>query len=235
MKLGSMQPYFFPYLGYFALIKHSDRFIFFDTPQYIRHGWCNRNRILKQDGTPSYITVPIKKAPRETAIKDILIDNQTDWRKRIFGQLMIYKKTAPNYERVIDFMKDILHRDYERLSELAIDSTIAVSKYLGIMTELEIFSEMKLEIDEVNAPDEWALNMTKALHYDEYINPPGGMSFFDRTKYEREGITLKFLALNPYEYDQRRNIFVPDLSVIDAMMFCCPEEINAILDDYSLS
>ena len=51
MKLGIMQPYFFPYIGYFSLIKYVDRFVFFDTPQYISHGWVNRNRILKQDGT----------------------------------------------------------------------------------------------------------------------------------------------------------------------------------------
>ena len=73
MKLGIMQPYFLPYIGYFSLIHYVDEFIFFDTPQYISHGWVNRNRILKQGGGTNYIVVPIAKARRETPIKDIQI------------------------------------------------------------------------------------------------------------------------------------------------------------------
>ena len=46
MKIAIMQPYLFPYIGYFSLIKNTDHFVFFDTPQYIRKGWINRNRII---------------------------------------------------------------------------------------------------------------------------------------------------------------------------------------------
>lgn len=233
--LASMQPYFFPYLGYFSLIKHCDKFIFFDTPQYIRHGWCNRNRILKHDGTPNYITVPIKKAPRETPINEIMIDNSADWRAKIFGQLNVYKKTAPNYEQVIDFLHGVLDCENESLSRLCISTTKAVCEFLGIIADFGVFSEMELAIDDIHAPDEWALNMTKALHYDCYVNPPGGMSFFDPEKYAASGVKLEFLALDEsVSYDQRLPEFVPALSVIDAMMFCTPEEISALLDRFSL-
>lgn len=50
LKLGIMQPYFFPYAGYFSLIDYSDKFVFFDTSQYIKKGWVNRNRILNPRG-----------------------------------------------------------------------------------------------------------------------------------------------------------------------------------------
>ena len=93
---------------------------------------------------------------------------------------------------------------------------------------------MNLGIDEVNAPDEWALNITKALHYNCYVNPPGGMSFFAPEKYAASGIRLEFLALDLVPYNQRLPEFVPGLSVIDAMMFCTPEEISALLDRFSL-
>ncbi|MBR0150528.1 MAG: WbqC family protein [Synergistaceae bacterium] len=235
MRLGIMQPYFFPYLGYFALIKYCNRFIFFDTPQYIRHGWCNRNRILKQDGTPSYITVPVKKSPRETPINKILIDNSADWRGKIFGQLNIYRKSAPNYDRVIEFLRGVLGGEYESLSRLCIDTTKAVCSLLGIRTEFDTLSEMDIVFDEPHAPDEWCLNITKALDYPCYVNPPGGMSFYDRAKYERSGIKLEFLAANLHEYSQMKgHEFVPGLSVIDALMFLKPDEVSAMLDDYSV-
>ena len=232
--LASMQPYFFPYLGYFSLIKYCDKFILFDTAQYIRRGWCNRNRILKQDGTPTYIVVPIQKTSYETPINKILIDNKTDWRSRIFGQLNVYKKKAPNYRRVIDFLHGILDCEHESLSELCISTTKAVCEFLGISADFCVFSEMDLGIDDVNAPDEWALFTAKALGYDCYVNPPGGMSFYDSEKYAASGIRLEFLALELVPYDQRLPEFVPGLSVIDAMMFCSSEEISALLDRFSL-
>lgn len=235
MRLGSMQPYFFPYLGYFALIKNSDRFIFFDTPQYIRHGWCNRNRILKNDGTPTYITVPLRKTPYDTPINKMLIDNSANWKGRLFGQIDVYRKIAPRYRQVKAFLEEILSPDYDLLSVLCVETTKAVCSLLGIKTEFSVFSEMNIAIDEVHAPDEWALNTAKALGYDCYVNPPGGMSFYDRAKYERSGIKLEFLVANLREYDQHmKREFVPGLSVIDALMFLSPDEVSAMLDDYSV-
>ena len=73
VRLGIMQPYFFPYLGYFDLINRTDRWIVFDTAQYIRHGWVNRNRILHSDSEWQYILVPLKKHSRKAAIKDIAV------------------------------------------------------------------------------------------------------------------------------------------------------------------
>ncbi len=95
MKLAIMQPYFLPYLGYFALIKHTDKFIVFDTPQYIRHGWIERNRILKPSEGWQYINVPLEKRPRDIAIKDLRIRQNDDWRRKILAQLEHYKKRLP--------------------------------------------------------------------------------------------------------------------------------------------
>ena len=79
MKLAIMQPYFFPYLGYLSLIKNTDRFILFDTVQFIRHGWIERNRVLKQGDGWQYISIPLEKHEQTTLIKDIKIKNtETD-------------------------------------------------------------------------------------------------------------------------------------------------------------
>ncbi len=233
MRLGIMQPYFFPYLGYFSLIKYSERFVFFDTPQYISHGWVNRNRILKPDGTPGYITVPIQKAKQTATIEEILISENSDWKEKIYGQLTSYKRKAPRYNDTIEFLHSILDKDYHNsLSVLNIETTKEVCNYLGIQRQFDTFSEMNLNIDDVKMPDEWALNITKALGGDIYVNPPGGQSFFDKNKYTANNIELQFLKSNLKPYIQRIGRFEPGLSVIDAMMFCNPEEINDILDDF---
>ena len=182
MKLGIMQPYFFPYIGYFSLIKYVDRFVFFDTPQYISHGWVNRNRILKQDGTANYFIVPIKKTSHLTPINKVFVNNDIQWKEKIYGQLSVYKRKAPYYAHVMAVIKNILDKPWENLSALNICGIKEICKFLSISTPFDIFSQMDLEIGDVSASDEWALNITKAMGYDVYVNPPGGMSFFDREK-----------------------------------------------------
>ena len=234
MRLAIMQPYFLPYIGYFSLIKHADQFILFDTPQFIRHGWIERNRILKQNGEPLYIGVPLIKHPRETIIKEIAIDNNQNWKEKILAQLVLYKKKAPNYWKVISLLKDIFKQDFTSITELNFFTLKAICEYLGIKTPISIWSEMNVEIEEVNAPDEWALNICKALKADMYYNPTGGMSFFDKAKYEKAGIDLKFMEMAPTVYRQFSTEFLPFLSIIDVIMFCDTKEIGKMLDQYNL-
>lgn len=232
MKLGIMQPYFFPYLGYFSLIKYVDHFVFFDTPQYIVRGWVNRNRILKQDGTATYIGVPVRKSARETAIKDICINNDEKWKEKIYGQLAVYKKKAPYYKTVIDLMRDILDKKWESLSELNICGIEAVCGALGINRKFDIFSRMDLRIGTINAADEWALQISKSMGYDVYVNPPGGKSFFDIEKYTAQNIKVEFLQNELVPYVQKKEHFEAGLSIVDVMMFCDVKETNELLDKY---
>ncbi len=235
MILGIMQPYFFPYIGYYALIKYTDRFIFFDTPQYISHGWMNRNRILKQGGSWNYMTVPIKKTGRDTAIKDILINDSEPWKEKIYGQLSVYKKKAPRYRETMEVVRAVLEKDYGgSLCALNVASVREICDFLGIGREFDVYSQMNLEIEEVHAPDEWALNITKALNGNIYVNSPGGMSFFSHEKYKENHIELKFLQVHLKPYVQRIGHFEPGLSVIDVMMFNSVEDIREMLDDYVL-
>lgn len=229
-----MQPYFFPYLGYYALIKHSDYFVVFDTSQFIRHGWIERNRILKPNEGWQYIKVPLEKHCRNTAIKDIIIKHKSDWRKKIIAQLEHYKKKAPFYVETMNLVKQILELETNSITSLDVYALENIMDYLKIVFRYDIFSEMELDIERPNESDEWALNISKSLGANEYINPPGGESFFHKTKFEKENIKLKFLKTNLREYDQRRKTFESGLSIIDVMMFNSPEEIREMLDDYEL-
>ncbi|MFI1745805.1 WbqC family protein [Thalassobellus sediminis] len=230
MKLGIMQPYFMPYMGYFALINQVDQFILFDTPQYIRHGWIERNRVLKLNGEPMYVKVSLIKHHRNTQICQIAINNTIDWKSKILAQLVHYKKKAPYYKNVIELLDAIFKDEYTSIVDLNYKSLEVICNYLDIKTPISIWSEMNIEIEPVNAPDEWALNISKALKAQSYFNLPGGRSFFDKEKYSRAGIDLKFLEIFGESYQQFGQDFVGYLSILDVMMFCGKEEIKLMIN-----
>jgi hypothetical protein len=230
-----MQPYVFPYLGYFSLIKHTKNFILLDTVQYIRHGWIERNRILKPSEGWQYIQVPLVKYSQGTLIKEIQINNTTDWKNKILAQLQHYKKKSPHYTATIDVLNNIFCQEFTDIVSLSNESLKQICSYIGINCNISVFSKMNLELDPINAPDDWALNICKAYKgVDEYWNPIGGTSFFDKEKYANANLKLKFQSVDLSPYDQNRESFEPGLSIIDVMMFNSPKEINEMLDKYSL-
>jgi hypothetical protein len=232
MKLAIMQPYFFPYLGYFSLIRYADRFILFDPVQFIRHGWIERNRILKPAEGWQYIKVSIEKHSRETFIKEIKINNSIDWRNQIFRQLEHYKKKAPYYKQVVELMKDCFSGNEDSIVKLNHRCLKLVCKYLDIELRADIFSEMDLKIGEVSHPGEWALRISETVNATEYVNPPGGQEIFDKKQFDDAGIGLKFLRSRLPVYNQFRPDFENGLSIIDVMMFNSDNEIRQMIDDY---
>lgn len=225
-----MQPYFFPYAGYFSLIKHTDKWIVFDEVQFIRHGWIERNRILKPNDGWQYIKVPLEKHSRNTKIKDIRIRNSEDWKNKILRQLEHYKK-APFFSQTIELVDKALNVETESIVELNAWGLKVVCNYLSINFNADIFSGMNIAVKPVDHPGEWALNISEALGAAEYINPVGGTEIFVREQFDVAGINLIFLKNKLPHYNQRRNVFESGLSIIDVMMFNDIDEINKIIDD----
>lgn len=236
MKLGIMQPYFYPYLGYFALIKNTQKWIVFDTVQYIEHGWINRNRIIHPNKPESiYFTIPLQKHSRETVIKDILIDQGSPYKEKILGQLIAsYKKRAPYFQCVYSLVEEALSQNFLGIVELNVFTMKQVCKYLNISFDYDVFSRMHLNIAPVYDAGEWALNISTAVKASEYINPPGGIELFDNKKFTDAGIALNFLKIHLQPYNQKKACFIDGLSIIDVMMFNSPEQICKMLDDYEL-
>ncbi len=227
-----MQPYFFPYIGYYQLIVKTDKFIFLDNVQYIKNGWINRNRILhpvKQDGF-RYITVPIKKFDKTTLIRDIKICNDINWQKKILNSLHVYKiLKAPFYNNIYHLLKKVLSKQYYNISDLSIESIKAVCDYLGIKFNYEISSNLNLDLHNINQSGDWALEISKQKKASEYINPYSGYFIFDENKFNENGIKLNFLKPNLSPYKQSRsNNFNSSLSILDLIMF------NSIKDSYKL-
>jgi hypothetical protein len=236
MRLGIMQPYLFPYVGYFSLIEASDRWIVFDTPQYIRHGWVNRNRVLKRgNGDWKYIRIPLVKAPQDTPICQMRIDDSQDWRGDVVRNLDYYHHCrAPHYRATVDFLNRALTVSSDKLSVVLTHLLRETCAYVGIQRVLDVFSEMNLNIGPVSHPGEWALRICESLGAKSYVNPPGGRDIFDVQQFAGSEIELRFLqpALPPY--DQRRATFVPGLSLIDALMWNSRQHVLAMVREYSL-
>lgn len=234
-KVAIMQPYFFPHLGYFSLIKHTDEFILFDPVQFIRHGWIERNRVLKQNEGWLYIKVPLVKHSRSTTIAEIEINNSLSWQQTILAQLEVYKK-SPYYEQVRKMIADVLSVEHKDIVSLNKATLQAVLDYLGIKSELHVYSQMHLDVRPPTAADEWALNICKGLgDVAEYWNPPGGKEFFDPSKYEQANIKLRFVSTPAKPYAQFARAFEPGLSIIDVLMFNSVEETNTMIDTYELT
>ena len=237
MRLAIMQPYFFPYIGYFSLIRNTDQFILLDTIQFIRHGWIERNRILNQQEGWIYFKVPIiKENGRSTLINEIRIDNNQNWKQKIIAQMQSYKKIAPYYNKVMEMLNELFSHEFNDMVSLNKASLEKVFNYLRLDIHVQVFSEMNLNIEQPKEPDEWALNICKAIGgVNEYWNPPGGQTFFDRQKYLKAGIDIKFMTQIIAPYSQHRPTFEPRLSIIDIMMFNDIDVIYKMMENYELS
>lgn len=233
MRLAIMQPYFFPYLGYFSLIKHTDELISFDTAQYIRHGWVNRNRILKPGSGWQYIRVPVAKHSQKSRINEVEIADKK-WGEIILRQLDHYKKKAKYYRPVVNWIKTVLDTKQRKVFKLNVELLEAVCDYLKIGFKHRLYSELDINIGPVRQPGEWALKICEAVGASEYVNPPGGGELFDRRRFKDSGVELFFIKNKLLPYSQLRGEFVPGLSVIDVLMHNSVEDVHKLIDAYDI-
>ena len=228
MRLGIMQPYFFPYLGYWQLLANVDKYVVYDDVTYIKGGWINRNNFLI-NGQKNLLTMRLEKASSYTLIKDIAIkDNFVKFLKTIE---MGYKK-APFFEDIFRLLKDICQCPDKKLGQFLFNSHIKICEYLGIDTELILSSSFEKHT-ELKGKDK-VISICKQLGADEYINAIGGQELYDKKEFAENGIRLNFIQANLREYRQLKNEFVAGLSIIDIMMFNSKEEIKEMLNDFKL-
>ncbi len=231
MTLGIMQPYFLPYLGYFELIRRADRWVVFDTAQFIRHGWVNRNRILHPSDGWQYIRAPVARHSNRLPISEVRIADRAGWRERLIAQLGHYRRRAPFYVETVAMLEPCLAGSGSSLSRLNLALLEAVCERLELRFEPLVWSAADVPIGPVTAPGDWALRISEALGADEYVNPPGGAEIFDPSAFRSAGVTLTLLEPRPMTYAPSGYRFVPDLSIVDVMMWNPPWAIREHLDD----
>ena len=229
MKLGIMQPYFFPYIGYFQLVKAVDKFVFLDDVNYINRGWINRNRILL-NGQAHYISVHQKSASQNKHINEIeILDNRDKLKKTL---LSAYSR-APYFREVWPLIEDVFGFETKSISELAAYSVSETSKYLGLEAKFEYSSQSYSQTADLRKEKRLiAICHINGAH--EYINPIGGLELYDKKTFMEEGVALYFLRTGSILYKQFNHSFIENLSIIDVMMFNSKDEINKFLDIHAL-
>lgn len=235
--IGIMQPYFFPYIGYFQLMNAVNRWIVFDEVQFIDKGWINRNRILHPDVGKEwqYITVPLASRGQFDKICDISLASDIDWRSQILGKLTHYKKKAPFYIETTNFVRYCFDTDETNISRFVTEVLKKIAEHMCIETKIEVQSELQLSIEGIEHPGQWALKISEALGASRYINPFAGLEIFKSDEFAAAGIELSFLRADLKPYPQKRNGFVPALSIIDVMMWNSVANIRKMLEnDYQL-
>ena len=195
MKLGIMQPYFFPYLGYFELIDRTDKWVVFDVVQYRPKSWMNRNRILHPKDGWQYISVPVSHS-RDMAIQDVRVIDKAVSGRQVVNQLNHYRKKGPFFNEVVNLVELAFDRTVSGfLTDLNVQTLTVTCEYLGINFDPSICSQMELNLTEIDHPGKWALKISQQMGVSEYINPPNGRDIFPPEEWRACGIKLFFTEL----------------------------------------
>ncbi len=228
MKLAIMQPYFFPYIGYWQLISVVDEFVIYDDVNYIKGGYINRNSILMQ-GQSKKITLEAIGASSNKLINQVQVGR--NGAKLLKSIKQSYVK-APQFKEVFPLLEQVLSSEENNLARFVGQSIIEVSRYLGLSTKFYYSSE--LINDKSLMAQEKILNICHLLGTNTYINPEGGGGLYNKTDFKHEGIELMFIKPELIEYPQFGKEFVPLLSVIDVLMFNDKIEVLSLLKAFRL-
>ena len=231
MKIGIMQPYFFPYIGYFQLMNLVDKYVVYDNASFANNKWGFRNRILI-NGAPGYFRINILKASQNKGFNEIRINNDIEAKKKNIQTLEHSYKKAPHFSEVMSVLEPFLMAEYDNLAEYNVASNRLICDYLGIKTEILLFSE--LDCDKELTRQHRIFDVCRVLGGDEYINAIGGTELYDFEEFRENGIELAFLKTDDIMYPQLGGEFVPNLSIIDVMMFNSVPEIQDMLNRYTL-
>lgn len=236
MTIAVMQPYIFPYLGYFQLVHAVDLFVFYDDVNFIKQGWINRNRILI-NGDPSIFTIPVQQISSFQEIKDVRIPQEMylRWRQKFLRSLEMAYRKAPFFAETMDVILAILKYNGNRIADLAELSVREICNYVGCKTQFVNASAMFEETKALERTERLIAICVKN-NADHYINPVGGMALYDKALFGTYGIKLEFIkTVESVSYCQSYcKEFIPSLSIIDVLMFNNVSETKKLLLKYEL-
>lgn len=230
MKLAIMQPYAFPYIGYFQLLNAVDKFVILDDVNFIMRGWINRNRILI-NGKDHLFTIPVKNASQNRLICECEI-SENNWKEKFLKTIEFNYIKAPFFNECLSVLDSIINYKEKDLSKWLLFQIKEICNYLSIKTEIvessRIYSSQHLKAQTK------IIDICRQEGATYYYNAIGGKELYDPQEFKENKIILKFLKSIPSQYHQFRNEFVPFLSIIDIMMFNSVNEIQVQLNNYEL-
>lgn len=227
-----MQPYFMPYIGYFQLINAVDQFVIYDDVNYIKGGWINRNNILV-NGKKNLFTIPLSNASSFKQINEIEINTgqYNKWRLKFLKTLTQSYSKAPYFNDVYPII-EISLKEEKMLHSLLVNSIQEICNFIGIDTFIHN-SSVGFHNKNLNREDR-LINICNRLKANTYINTIGGQELYDKDYFAKQNIALKFIKTDTVVYEQNSSEFVPSLSIIDVLMFNSRDQIQLMLNRYTL-
>lgn len=226
MILTGHQPEYLPWLGFFDRIYKADIFVILDDVQYQKGGFINRNKIKTSQGW-QWLTVPVKERERRKKIKEVVINNQSDWGRVHWKALFYNYNKAPYFKEYADFFKGVFDKKWKLIAELDIFLLENIINILGIKRRIERSSSIKVTGEATDR----LINICKALGATTYLSGPGGKEYMETERFKEENINVTFQDFVRPTYPQlfKEKGFIPYLSVIDLLFNCGPESLNIIL------
>lgn len=234
MKIAIMQPYLFPYIGYFQLINCADVFVIHDNVQYIKNGWINRNKFLINNQAGRF-TFPVKKASVYENINNRYFVDEMNQRVKIKFLKLSYLSyhRAPYFLECQSLLDEILSYENLNVANFVENSIRIICSYLDIDTPILI--ESKLELPDGFKSEDKVIQVCKSLKGDCYVNAIGGMSLYSKQHFDEKKLDLKFIKTKEsLSYRQFHESFIPGLSIIDVIMFNSKAEIKKLLNEFEL-
>jgi len=221
-----MQPYFFPYIGYFQLIAAVDLFIVYDNIKYTKKGWINRNRML-QNGRAVTFSLPLRhdSDALDVSGRELAADFRPD---KLLNQISGAYRSAPYFAQTLPLVEDVLRFEERNLFRFLHHSIAKTCRHLGIGTEIRPSSSVAAD-HSLKGQDK-VLAICEALGASVYVNAIGGMELYSREDFRRRGIDLRFIEARPLEYPQFGDAFVASLSIIDVMMFNSRDTVRGFIE-----
>lgn len=226
-----MQPYIFPYIGYFQLINAVGKFVIYDDVNFIKRGWIHRNNILVNNSANMF-SVPLSKPSQNSLINEVELGDWKPWKEKFLKTTEQNYKKAPYFEAVFSLIERTFSGDETHIGKLALRSIQEVCNYLAISTEIETSSDI-YENSELKG-QERILDICLKEKAEHYINPTGGRELYDKNLFAENGVTLNFIEADKVIYPQFKNEFVPWLSIIDVLMFNDVQTVHKHLSKFKL-
>lgn len=229
-----MQPYLFPYIGYWQLIYAVDKFVLLDDVNYIMRGYINRNSILLNE-KPYRFTIPIRKASQNKLIMETELKFSLNEKNKFLKLLFFAYKHAPYYNDVMPIIEHIILNPQENLTKYILFSIYEICEYLQIQTEIFVSSQIK-KAEDLHGESR-IIEICKKLYADTYINPCGGRELYCPNNFQKQNINLYFLDTikENIHYEQGQGEFISNLSILDVMFFNDKKTILMFLNEYELN
>lgn len=220
------QPDFMPYLGFFQRFLEADLWVVFDCVQFVAsaRSWHNRDKIKTPSGE-KWITVSVRKCPRDTMIKDVLLSKEVDWRADNLNLLEASYRKAPFYAEIFPYIEGLYSFECERLIDFNLKSIDMLMGLFGIKIETVLASTLLPE----GRKNELLIDILKKTGGTDYLTGTGSKDYLDEGLFEASGIKVHWQAFAHPVYPQLHGEFIPYLSSIDLLFNCGIERSRQII------